>query len=53
MPGWNRARRESQLARFHPGIKRFENPHGYPVGLEQALFDLKTRLILEARGLTA
>jgi nicotinate phosphoribosyltransferase len=48
-----RARRESQLARFHPGIKRFENPHGYPVGLEQALFDLKTRLILEARGLTA
>ena len=48
-----RRRREEQLARFHPGIKRFENPHSYPVGLEQTLFDLKTRLILEARGLPA
>jgi nicotinate phosphoribosyltransferase len=45
-----RRRREQQLARFHPGIKRFDNPHSYPVGLEQTLFDLKTRLILEARG---
>ena len=48
-----RARREAQLARFHAGIKRFENPHSYPVGLEQTLFDLKTRLILEARGFAA
>lgn len=48
-----RARREEQLARFHAGIKRFENPHSYPVGLEQTLFDLKTRLILEARGFAA
>ena len=48
-----RRRRAEQLARFHPGIKRFENPHSYPVGLEQTLFDLKTRLILDARGFAA
>jgi len=48
-----RARRAAQLARFHPGVKRFVNPHRYPVGLEAKLFDLKTRLILEERGATA
>jgi nicotinate phosphoribosyltransferase len=48
-----RKRRERQLELFHPGIKRLVNPHRYPVGLEQQLFDLKTRLILEARGVTA
>lgn len=35
---------------FHDGIKRFDNPHEYPAGLEKNLYDLKTRLILEARG---
>jgi nicotinate phosphoribosyltransferase len=45
-----RARRTEQLALFHPGIKRLVNPHRYPVGLEQRLHELKTRLILEARG---
>jgi nicotinate phosphoribosyltransferase len=44
-----RRRVGDQLQRFHPGIKRFANPHLYPVGLELGLFDLKTRLILEAR----
>jgi nicotinate phosphoribosyltransferase len=44
-----RRRVTEQLERFHPAIKRFVNPHQYPVGLEQGLFDLKTRLILEAR----
>ncbi|HEV2719893.1 MAG TPA: nicotinate phosphoribosyltransferase, partial [Thermoanaerobaculia bacterium] len=48
-----RARRAAQLERFHDGVKRFVNPHRYPVGLEAKLFDLKTRLILEARGATA
>ena len=38
-----------QLGRLHPGIKRFVNPHQYPVGLEPKLFDLRIRLILEAR----
>jgi nicotinate phosphoribosyltransferase len=45
-----RKRTFDQLARFHAGVKRFENPHQYPVGLEKSLFDLKTRLILQIRG---
>jgi nicotinate phosphoribosyltransferase len=45
-----RKRTFDQLARFHAGVKRFENPHQYPVGLEKSLFDLKTRLILKIRG---
>ncbi len=48
-----RARRAAELSRFHDGIKRFVNPHRYPVGLEKNLFDLKMRLILEARGVAA
>jgi nicotinate phosphoribosyltransferase len=39
-----------QLSRVHPGIKRFENPHTYPVGLERKLHELRTDLILKARG---
>jgi len=45
-----RERTRTQLARFHPGIHRFVNPHRYPVGLEKQLHDLKTKLVLEARG---
>ena len=48
-----RAHRERQMALFHGGIKRFVNPHRYPVGLEQQLFDLKTQLVLNARGVAA
>ena len=44
-----RARLDLQLGAFHGGIKRFVNPHQYPVGLERSLHELKTRLILEAR----
>jgi nicotinate phosphoribosyltransferase len=46
-----RARTREQLASLHPGIKRFVNPHQYPVGLSHELHELKTRLVLEARGL--
>ena len=46
-----RRRVTDQLAGFHGGVKRFANPHRYPVGLEQQLFSLKTRLILKARGM--
>jgi len=46
-----RERTQSQLARLHAGIKRFTYPHQYPVGLEQSLHELRTRLILAARGL--
>jgi nicotinate phosphoribosyltransferase len=45
-----RQRAQQQLAGFHPGVKRFMNPHQYPVGLESGLFDLKTQLVLKIRG---
>ncbi len=48
-----RRRTHQQLSSFHAGIKRFANPHQYPVGLEKGLFDLRTELILKARGFTA
>lgn len=46
-----RQRVQDQLSGFHAGIKRFVNPHTYPVGLERRLHDLKTRLVLKARGI--
>jgi len=46
-----RGRVQQQLAGFHGGVKRFVNPHRYPVGLEVGLFELRTRLMLEIRGL--
>jgi nicotinate phosphoribosyltransferase len=45
-----RARVREQLEHLHPATKRFTNPHTYPVGLEQRLHELKTELILKARG---
>ena len=45
-----RERVEQQLAHFHKGIKRFVNPHTYPVGLEKELFDMKTDLIVKLRA---
>jgi nicotinate phosphoribosyltransferase len=45
-----RSRAQQQLAMLSPGIKRSVNPHQYPAGLEIGLHDLKTRLILDARG---
>jgi nicotinate phosphoribosyltransferase len=46
-----RARAREAIERLHPGIRRFVNPHQYPVGLALELYELKTRLVLEARGL--
>lgn len=45
-----RDRVKSELGLFHEGIKRFVNPHRYPVGLEESLFKLKNDLILKNRG---
>ncbi len=42
---------QGQLAKFHAGVKRFVNPHEYPVGLEQGLHERKTAMILKERGL--
>jgi nicotinate phosphoribosyltransferase len=33
------------------GVKRFVNPHSYPVGLEEKLYKAKTELILKLRNL--
>ena len=44
-----RTRVQDQLAGLHPGVKRFVNPHTYPVGLEKSLHELKTGLILKLR----
>ena len=45
-----RSRAQDQIGRLHPGIRRFVNPHQYPVGLALELHELKTRLVLAARG---
>ncbi|MSP58902.1 MAG: nicotinate phosphoribosyltransferase [Myxococcales bacterium] len=44
-----RERARAEIARLHPGIRRFKHPHQYPVGLERGLHALKTRMILAAR----
>ncbi len=48
-----RTKAKEQLSRFHVGVKRFLNPHEYPVGLETGLHELKNQLILKARGIEA
>jgi nicotinate phosphoribosyltransferase len=45
-----RQRAQAQIGMFHSGVKRFVNPHEYPVGLELGLHEWKTKLILQARG---
>jgi nicotinate phosphoribosyltransferase len=45
-----RKRVQEQLSHFYKGIKRFVNPHTYPVGLEKELFDMKTDLIMKLRA---
>jgi nicotinate phosphoribosyltransferase len=44
-----RERTAAQLRLFHAGIRRLDNPHQYPVGLEAGLHERKTALILAAR----
>lgn len=47
-----RERAQQQLDLFHVGIQRHLEPHEYPVGLEQNLYNFKTEQILLARKLT-
>lgn len=47
----SRALTAVQLGMLDPSVKRFLNPHRYAVGVEQSLHDLRTRLIMKARGL--
>lgn len=44
-----RARAKEQVGKIHPTIKRFLNPHEYPVGLEIGLHELRARMIREIR----
>jgi nicotinate phosphoribosyltransferase len=46
----SRSRLQDQLRLFHAGVKRFVNPHRYPVGLDLGLHERKTALILKTRG---
>jgi nicotinate phosphoribosyltransferase len=41
------------LARFPVGVKRFINPQIYSTGLEKNLYELRMKLILDARGMPA
>ncbi len=43
---------KKQIEKLNPSIKRFMNPHVYPVGLELKLFEIRENLILQARGFT-
>ncbi len=45
----SRARTLAELEGFSSGIKRFVNPHQYPVGLEAGLHEKKMALVLQAR----
>jgi nicotinate phosphoribosyltransferase len=39
-----------ELATLHAGIRRFDHPHRYPVGLEQSLHELRQQLMIEGRA---
>lgn len=45
----SRERTQRQISHLHSGIKRFVNPHQYPVGLDPRLHERRLRMILEAR----
>jgi nicotinate phosphoribosyltransferase len=45
----SRARARAEVGRLHAGVRRFVNPHQFPVGLERRLSDLRVALTLAAR----
>jgi nicotinate phosphoribosyltransferase len=45
-----RARRQADLERLDPGVRRLINPHVYHVSLTTELWRLKRRLVAETRG---
>ncbi len=47
----SRARAHREVLSLDPSIRRFLNPHVYPVGLEESLNTFRTSLILEKRPL--
>lgn len=45
-----RDRMRANLRSLHPSIRRFMNPHEYPVGLDIGLHELRAEMIHEARN---
>ena len=45
----SRALAQREVQSLDPGVRRFLNPHTFPVGLEMGLYEYRTRLILEKR----
>ncbi|HTV24904.1 MAG TPA: hypothetical protein VMG12_39700, partial [Polyangiaceae bacterium] len=45
-----RERAQAQLAALDPSVRRLMKPHTYPVGLTEALYGERMRLIESARG---
>ena len=45
-----RDRALGQLARLHPGIRRFMNPHEFPVGIDIGLHEVRDQMIRELRS---
>ena len=45
-----RERMNENLQSLHPGVRRFMNPHEYPVGLEVGLHDRRNKMISQARA---
>ncbi|AII52375.1 nicotinate phosphoribosyltransferase [Hymenobacter sp. APR13] len=45
----SRAHAQRQVLSLDPSIRRFLNPHTYPVGLEESLNTFRTKLILDKR----
>jgi nicotinate phosphoribosyltransferase len=39
-----------QVAKLHPGIRRFMNPHEYPVGIDIGLHELRDQMIRQMRA---
>ena len=43
-------RAQAQLSALDPSVKRFLNPHSYPVGLERSVHTHRIRMIVQARA---
>jgi nicotinate phosphoribosyltransferase len=41
----------ASLGELDPSLTRFLNPHSYPVGLERTVNAVRTKLVVEARGI--
>jgi nicotinate phosphoribosyltransferase len=48
-----RDRATVQVARLHPGVRRFMNPHEFPVGLDLRLVELRQQMIRQLREASA